>query len=149
MSKYDKKGKRVYTLAPEVKSWIEWQLTHYQEQRRQLAEYADEIMPSPVAAYGLNAGGGSGGESRPTEQVAIRLTTAPHIRYLENSVEPITRVLEKLDNTDRGLISLHYFRGTHSIEGAGMAMHIGKTGAYGRINKILYALAVEFGIVSA
>ena len=62
MSKYDKKGKRVYTLAPEVKSWIEWQLTHYQEQRRQLAEYADEIMPSPVAAYGLNAGGGSGGE---------------------------------------------------------------------------------------
>lgn len=137
-----------YALDRQVKEWIEWQLRHYHDSQLQLAEYRQELMPSSTPAYGQNTGGGSGGESRPTEVIALRLTTAPHIKYLEETVTAIAKVLDKLDELDRGLICLHYFRGTLTVEGAAMRLNIGKSTAYERINRVLYALALEFGIVS-
>ena len=56
-------------------------------------------------------------------------------------------MLSALDEVDLKLIELVYWRREYTVEGAAMAIHISKTAAYQRINKVLGAIAYALGYV--
>lgn len=136
-----------FDLSPAIKSTVEWQLQYYREDLRQLETYKRDLIPSGVQGYSLTAGVNGGEVTRKTEDIAFRLISSPYIRRLEITCEAIGRVLSKLDEVDLKLIELVYWRREYTVEGAAMKIHISKTAAYQRINKILGAIAYALGYV--
>lgn len=134
-------------LSPALKNFIEWQLEHYHETRRQLKEYEMDLMPSNTPAYSLSASGHSG-ENRPTENVSFKLLSDVYIQQSIRTVNAIERVLDKLNGEDTKLIGLVYWRGSHSVAGAALALHMSSATAYRKVNGILAAIAQELGYVT-
>jgi RinA family phage transcriptional activator len=136
-----------YSLTPKIKGYVEWILEHYKEDKKQLEDYKNSLMPSVTQGYSLS-GGVQTGVSNPTEDTAIKLVTNPYILSTERNIRAIERVLEKCDETDLKLIDLVYWRRTYTVVGAGKSVGLGQNGVYKRINKILTRIAVEIGIVN-
>lgn len=136
-----------FDLSPAIKATVEWQLQYYREDLRKLETYKQDLIPSGVQGYSPTAGVSGGNVSRSTEDIAFRLISSPYIRRLEITCEAIGRVLSKLDEVDLKLIELVYWRREYTVEGAAMKIHISKTAAYQRINKILGAIAYALGYV--
>ena len=142
MSKYR------FSLSPKIKGYVEWQLEHYHEDKKQLEEFRSDMIPNATPSYSL-AGGVQGGKiSSTTENAAIRLATNPYILTTERSVNAIEKMLEYCDDTDKKLISLVYWKRSHTVEGAGMVVFLSRRQAYRRINKIQCILALELGLVN-
>lgn len=136
-----------FDLSPAIKSTVEWQLQYYREDLRQLETYKRDLIPSGVQGYSPTAGVNVGEVTRKTEDIAFRLISSPYIRRLEITCEAIGRVLSNLDEVDLKLIELVYWRREYTVEGAAMKIHISKTAAYQRINKVLGAIAYALGYV--
>lgn len=132
-----------FSLNARVRGYIEWQLEHYHEDKRQLEEYKRDLMPRVTPNYSPQTGGT--GISNPTESAVIRMLTSQHIGSLERSTAAITRVLAGLDETDKRMIDLVYWKRSHTIEGAGMKVGLSRRGAYHRINNILSLISLEMG----
>lgn len=137
-----------FNLPPEIKATVEWQLRYYREDKRQLNEIKRDLIPSGVQGYSLTAGVDGGDASRTTEDIAMKMISAPYIRRLEITIDAIDRALERMDDIDKKLIELVYWRKEYTPEGAGMVVGIAKTAVYQRINKILGLIAFELGYVS-
>lgn len=140
-------GKYEASLDKRLKEFIEWELEHYPESKRQLEEYKRDMIPSATPAYSLSAGGHSG-ESRPTENISLKILSDQYVIHTAQCIEAIERVLHKLNADDKKLIDLVYWKGSHSISGAALASHTSKSAAYRRINAIITELAKEMGYVS-
>ena len=138
-----------FSLAPDIKATVEWQLRYYKEDKRQLNEIKADMIPSAVQGYSLTAGVDGGGSGRTTENIAMAMVSTPYIRRLEITIDAIDRALAQLDATDKQLIELIYWRNVYTPEGAGMIVHLQKSAVYQRINKILGLIAYEMGYVSA
>lgn len=136
-----------FALSPSIKATVEWQLQYYKEDRRQLEEYKADLIPSATPAYTFDKGG-SNEAHRSTEDIAMKIISSPYVRRLEISCEAIRRALDSCDSIDLQLIELVYWRKEYTVEGASMAINIGKSSAYQRINKILGRIAYELGYVS-
>ena len=137
-----------FSLKPEIKSTVEWELSAYREDKRQLERAKRDLIPSAVQGYSLTAGVDGGEAKRSTEEVTLRMVSAPYIKRLEITVEAIERALKNFDSTDMKLIELVYWRKEYTAEGAGMIIGIQKTAVYQRLNKILGYCAYELGYVS-
>ena len=128
-----------------IRVYVEGVLCCYEEDRRQLRAYREEMIPSPVPQYG-GAGGGGGSESRPAEALGIRLADDRYIREKERTVSAVERVLRRLDRHDRRLVQLVCLKRTHTVSGAAMLLNMGKTMAYEHLNAVLWAVAEELGL---
>lgn len=137
-----------FSLSPKIKGYIEWQLEHYHEDKRQMEQYRMDMMPNGTAQYGHTCGR----SSTPGDQTAAtveRLMTNQYLQTTERTIAAIDRTLARCDDTTRKLIDLVYWRRTHTMIGAAMVCHLGKTAAYDRANGVLYGIALEMGLVSA
>ncbi len=137
-----------FSLPSEIKATVEWQLRYYREDKRQLNEIKRDMIPSGVQGYSLTAGVDGGEATRTTEDIAMKMVSAPYIRRLEITIDAIDRALERMDETDKKLIELVYWRKEYTPEGAGLIVGIAKSAVYQRINKILGLIAFELGYVS-
>ncbi len=135
-----------YSLNSQIRGYIEWQLEHYHEDKRQLEEHKRDMMPQVTPNYSPQTGGT--GISNPTESAAIRMLTSQYIGSLERSTAAITRVLAGLDDTDKQMVDLVYWKRSHTVVGAGMRVGYSRTQSYKRINNILYLVALELGVVT-
>lgn len=137
-----------FSLNPKIKGYIEWQIEHYHEDKKQLEDIKKDLMPSIVQGYSLAGGIQSGTISKPTEKAAINVATNPYILATERSIRAIDKVLGGCDETDIKLIELVYWRRTHTVEGAAMVLNYSARSAYRHINKMLYRIALEMGYVN-
>ena len=137
-----------YSLNPKIKGYVEWQLEHYREDKKQLWQYKSDLIPSITPGYSLTGGVQSGSPSNPTESTGIKLATNPYIIEMERSISAIERVLSKCDETDKRLIDLVYWKQSYTVVGAGESVGLGQNGSYKRINKILVGMALEMGLVN-
>jgi len=142
MSKYK------FDLSPEVKVTVEWTLGRYHEDKRELERYKNDLIPSATAGYSLSGGTSKGGTSNPTENIGIKLATSPYILWTERNCAAVERVLGMLDDSDKRLIDLVYWKRAYGIVGAGTKVGLAKTDAYKHINNILGLLALEMGCVN-
>lgn len=137
-----------FSLPSEIKATVEWQLRYYREDKRQLNEIKRDMIPSGVQGYSLTAGVDGGEATRATEDIAMKMVSAPYIRRLEITIDAIDRALERMDETDKKLIELVYWRKEYTPEGAGLIVGISRSAVYLRLNKILGLIAFELGYVS-
>ena len=142
-------GRRMRPRLPRyIRVYVEGVLCCYEENRRQLRAYREEMITSPVPQYG-GAGGGDGSESRQAEALGIRLADDRYIREKERAVSAVERVLKRLDRHDGRLVTLVYLKRTHTVSGAALLLNMGKTMAYEHLNAVLWAVAEELGLTSA
>ena len=137
-----------FSLKPEIKATVEWELSSYRENKRQLEKVKRDMIPSAVQGYSLTAGVDGGEAKRSTEEIAMKMVSAPYIYRLEFTVDAIGRALSRFDKLDMKLIELIYWRKEYTAEGAGMIVGIQKSAVYQRLNKILGCCAFEMGYVS-
>ncbi len=142
MSKYK------FDLALEVKTTVEWTLGRYHEDKRELERYKNDLIPSATAGYSLSGGVSKGSTSNPTESVGIRMASSPYILWTERNCTAIERVLGMLDDTDKRLIELVYWKKAYTIIGAGAKVGLKEHATYTRINNILGLIALEMGLVN-
>lgn len=142
MSKYK------FSLSAPVKSYVEWQLEHYHEDKRQLEQYRLDLMPTATANYNFNGGGRASEPGNPTERAALKMATNPYILATERSIRAIDAVLERCDETEKKLVELVYWRKSHTVFGAAMKVNYSTKTAYRHINSILCSIALELGLVS-
>lgn len=131
----------------EVKPFVEYKLEHIHQIEQEMNAYISSLMPSSTPSYSGMPGGG-GGESRPSEELSIKLATDPYLREAEKTVRVFHNVLDNLNETDLKLIDLVYWKKTHNKEGAALACNMSKTAAYNKINNILFKLALDMGYVN-
>ena len=137
-----------FSLKPEIKATVEWELSSYREIKRQLEKAKRDLIPSGVQGYSMTAGIDGGESKRSTEEVAMKMISAPYIYRLEFTVDAIERALKRFDRLDMKLIELIYWRKEYTAEGAGMIVGIQKSAVYQRLNKILGCVAFEMGYVA-
>lgn len=137
-----------YSVPTGIRNAVEWHLEHYPEDKRQLEQYKREMIPSPTQSYSLTAGVDGGEAHRSTEEVALRIASAQYVRMLEITCTAVEKALKAEDEIGRKLVSLVYWRKEYTIEGAGLKLHVSKSSAYRKINKIISRVAYEIGYVS-
>lgn len=137
-----------FHIPPAVKTTVEWQLSSYRADKQQLERAKRDLMPSPVQGYSMTAGVDGGEAKRTTEEVAVRLMTAPYIRRLEIQIDAIERAFHHCDDMDMELINLVYWKKGITAEGAGLRVGIQKSATYQRLNKILGLIALEMGYIT-
>lgn len=141
------RSRKKKALPYEVRRIIEYKLCRINETKRELRAYKLEMIPSSTPAYS-GMPGSSDPESRPTEKLAVKMTTDAYIMEMEKTVKAFDKVLNRLNSCDRKLIKLVYWDQSHTKEGAALACHLSKTAVYDRINSILEKLAVEMGYIN-
>ena len=137
-----------FSIKPKVKAMVEWDLSNSRDDKRQLENIKRDFIPSGVQGYSKTAGVDGGGAKRSTEEITMKMISAPYIRRLEITVDAIDRAFTRFDNIDMKLIELIYWRKEYTAEGAGMVVGIQKSAVYQRLNKILGCCAFELGYVS-
>lgn len=136
-------------LQTRVRDFVAWQLEHYYQSKRQLEDIKKDLIPSATPKYG-GTGGGHGNEaSRVTEDVVIKICSPVYVQQLERTVSAIERIVGKLDKTDTQLITLVYFQGSYTVNGAAQIVGLSQSAAYNHINRILTAIALELGLINA
>ena len=132
-------------LKHELKEYVEWKLRAYHEDKRILKEYTEDTIPSPTPNYSATGGGRSSGESRPTENIMLKLISDQCMMRKAQTVQAIEAALGKASAEDLRLINLVYWQNSHTITGAALVLHIAPATAYRRINSVLCAIAFELG----
>lgn len=130
-----------------VRDFVELQITDYHSNRRALADYHAQSIPSAVPKYG-GTGGGHGGDSRPTELIGVRMASDQYIEHLTRSVAAVGAVLSRLSPEDRRLVRLRYWRRGYTVERAAQELYLSKSAAYRKLNAITTAVARELGYIS-
>ena len=138
-----------YSLNGKIKDFVEWQLSHYQDDKRELEQRKTDLIPSPTAGYSLTAGVSGGTVHRSTEDVTLSIESNQYVRQLTQSCDAIDKVLERLPPEDIKLIELVYWKHEFTPEGAGAKLHMSRRTAYRHVNNILTAVALEIGYISA
>lgn len=142
MSKYK------FVLAPKVRGFVEWQLERYNEDKKQLEQYKNDMIPSVTASYSPTGGIGGGGTSNPTESIGLKISTNPYILSTERSCRAIERALSHCDDVDMRLIDLIYWKQSYTVAGAGEKVGLTRSPTFARVNKILCRIALEMGLVN-
>lgn len=142
MSKYK------FTLTAEKRNRIEADIRDYPEDKKQLEEIKNDMIPSQISQYGPREGGGFDSEKRPTEDITLRIISAPYIRFLSWKVEAIGSVINNLNDIDREILNLMYWQRGLTPEGIAMKLMMDKTTVYYRLNNVLVEIARKLGYIN-
>lgn len=137
-----------FTLTADKRNRIESDLRDYPEDKKQLEEIKEDMIPSQISQYGHKEGSGFDSEKRPTEDITIRIMSAPYIRFLSWKVEAISSVVDYLNETDRCIIDLMYWHRGLTPEGIAMKLNMDRTTVYYRLNNVLVEIARRLGYVN-
>ena len=140
-------AKYQFTINTEVRNFIEYQLSYYPENKKQLETLKDDMIPSAIPKYGPQMGGFNP-EQRPTEDTAVKIVSDQYIMQLSWAVNAIGSVIERLNEIDRELIRLRYWSGELTPEGIALKLNIGIATYYRRLNAILTEIGIRLGYIN-
>lgn len=136
-----------YNISRIHREYVESLLRQYRRMCVELEREKQRYNPTCTAAYG-GIGVHSGGTGRPVEEAANKIITSPYIRRLEQETEAVATALDEVDEIDKMIINLVYWRREYTPEGAGLAIGLSKTAVYDRINKVLGRIAECLGLIN-
>lgn len=140
-------AKYKFTLTSDMRTRVGWDLEYYPEDKKQLEELKNDMIPSAIPKYGPQTGGFNP-EQRPTEDTATRIVSDRYIQWLSWKVNAIESVLAHLSDTDLELIRLRYWSGDLTPDGIAMKLNIGRTTVFERLNNILVEIARRLGYIN-
>jgi RinA family phage transcriptional activator len=138
-------------LKPATFKHIEAELYGYNDTKREIMKRREELMypfdedPEDMSIVkGANSVRTPG---RPTERIVTRLTMDKRLRNLEEIIEAIDSVLDRLDGTQRKMVNLRYFMKNRKLNWEGIALecniHVQTAFKYRRM--IIQAIAEKVG----
>lgn len=145
LQKGNKMSKYKSSISPRVRGMVEWQLEHYREYKDEIQQYWADMIPSATPKYTDGKGGGE--VIRNAENTALRISMSPYLVQTERSCKAIEYVLKNADDIDRKLVELVYWKQAYTVAGAAQILHISRSAAYRRKDRILYNIATELGYV--
>ena len=145
LQKGNKMSKYKSSISPRVRGMVEWQLEHYREYKDEIQQYWADMIPSATPKYTDGKGGGE--VIRNAENTALRISMSPYLVQTERSCKAIEYVLKNTDDIDRKLVELVYWKQAYTVAGAAQILHISRSAAYRRKDRILYNIATELGYV--
>lgn len=130
----------------QVRSYIEHELRHYHETKRELEQLRDSILNE--TGGGDISGIRGSGTGDPTAKKAMRLMTNARLKRLEETVTAIDNVVESLDGDKYRLVELNYWEKPRTLTDMGMAqrLNVGQRTFYRWRDGIVHAIAMEMGL---
>lgn len=128
----------------EVYKYIEYELRHFEKNKRKLEELRDEIIESsPEPPDGMPKGQGSTGN--PTESKVLKLITSVSIKKLEDTVDAITTVYSNLTEDHQQFFDWNYVKNAGIVKTC-MEVHISEKTYYRWKDTIIDMVATELGL---
>ena len=130
---------------PRYKWWgyVKAVLRAYPEHKREL-----ESMKQSKLTASYEGSGYSGGVSKPVEGIALRQLSKDAQREYE-AVENALRAQERFPDAEGRLklLDMVFFRKTHTLQGAAVALYVSYSTAKRWHNKAIESVAVELGLL--
>lgn len=134
-----------YKLPYRVKKACEMYLMDYPNNKKHLADYKLDMMPSMAQELtGMPKGGNA---SRQTEEVAMRIAQDPYVRQMEDSIAAVERLLKRMTADEKKFTEMVFFKKSHTIIGAGEVIGYSSHPAYAMANRIIGKMAEEKGLI--
>ncbi|WP_017728513.1 DUF722 domain-containing protein [Halalkalibacterium ligniniphilum] len=127
---------------------VEAELYAYPDTKKEIKRLREQIMNDTEIDENVGMGSNSVRvASRPTEQIATRLTTNKTLRNLEEISDAIESVYEQLEESQKKLIRLRYWNGRRgfSWERIALECNISERTVYNYRNMIIDAIAERVG----
>ena len=127
-----------------VYKYIDYELQHYEENKRKLQELKDEILNgSPAPADGQPRGNTTG---NPTEQKALKLISSVAIIKIENTIKGIDRVYNNLNDDYQRFFEWNYIKNAGIVRTC-QETNIAEKTYYRWRDNIVYSVGMELGIL--
>lgn len=124
---------------------VESELFAYHETRKEIVRLKNEILHSSSSAD-ENVGGGRGNlPGDPTSRTAILLTSHKKLEQLQNIVDAIESVVEKLTDEKKRLVCLRYWEKRLTWDGIAAELHVSRRQAMRWRDEIVRAVAEKIG----
>lgn len=125
---------------------IESELLSYHDTRKEIIRLRNEIMYTR-APMDDSGGGRSSLPGDPTGRVATRLTSHKQLGHLEETVQAIEDVYNRLPEEKKRLINLYYWTRPQilSWEGIAQKLHVSRKTAFNWRDDIIYAISDQLG----
>lgn len=138
---------RVTTLyAKEVLRYVENELYAYPWRKQDIERLRADIMgESPARTERMAVGSENIGD--PTLSKTVRLLTSKRLIRMTENYEAITRVYERLDKDKKRLVEMRYWQREYTDYGIYQRLHISRRTYYRWREQILWAIAVELGLL--
>lgn len=128
-----------------VYNYIEFELQHYEENKKELERLREEILDaSPSPADGQPKG--QGGTGKPTEIKAVKLMSSTALLKLENTITAIEKVKIQLNKDYTKFFELNYIKQAGIVKTCN-EIPIGERTYYNMRDKIVYAVGQELGLL--
>lgn len=118
---------------PRLKRFLRWQLERYPANRRE-AEWRRARLEAVRAAA-------------PENGAFLGALTERYALEQERSVRAVGEVWRRLSREDRELVELVCWRKSHSVEGAAERLHLSRSTAYRRLDRVLEEIGGELGLL--
>lgn len=125
---------------------VESELFAYHDTRKEIIRLRNEIMYTRPPNE--NVGGGrSNIPGDPTGRLATRLATNKQLTHLEETVEAIESVYNRLPEEKKRLVNLYYWARPQllSWEGIAQKLHVSRKTAFNWRDEVVYAISDQLG----
>lgn len=126
-----------------LKNFILFELQMYHHNKTQLEQYKADIIHGKDYTVDTQPRGSA--TSDQTLNKVERLCSSVYIQRTERELSVIESVLDSLDSSRYKALDMLYWRNTHTAEGVGMELHVGKSTVYNWVDSIVYLIAKELG----
>lgn len=128
-----------------VYKYIDYELMHYEDNKKKLEEIREEILESsPLPPDGQPKGQGS--TSNPTEQKAVKLISSVALMKIEKTLDAINRVYNNLESDYKLFFDWHYIKGAGIVKTC-QETKISEATYYRWRDRIIYMVGEEMGLI--
>ncbi|MBP2643948.1 MAG: phage transcriptional regulator, RinA family [Firmicutes bacterium] len=116
-----------------LRNYIEAELADYHQTKRDILEVREDIIEQSLES------------NNPTYTKASKLLTCKRLKRMEQVVQAIDKVMERLPPEKQKLVELRYWSNYLTIEGIAIKIQCDRRTVYRWLEGILIAIAVELG----
>lgn len=131
-------------LDKKVYKYIDYELQHYEDNKKELEKLRDEILEaSPLPSDGQPRGNSTG---NPTEQKAIKLLSSVALLKIEKTINSIDKVYEQLNDDYKKFFDWNYKKRAGVVKTC-IEINISERTYYNMRDKIVYNVGAEMGLI--
>ena len=131
-------------LDKKVYKYIDYELQHYEENKKELERLREEILDaSPAPADGQPRGNSTG---NPTERKAMKLVSSTALLKIESTIKAIEKIYEQLNDDYKLFFDWNYKRNAGIVKTC-QEVNIAEPTYYRWRDSIVYSVGMELGLI--
>ena len=131
-------------LDKKVYKYIDYELQHYEENKKELERLREEILDaSPAPADGQPRGNSTG---NPTERKAMKLVSSTALLKIESTIKAIEKIYDQLNDDYKLFFDWNYKRNAGIVKTC-QEVNIAEKTYYRWRDSIVYNVGMELGLL--